>query len=91
MAATARRARKVIERERRPPQLEVDRLDARRALEIPEREPRHRQRPSHLVLRPRRQHHPPAPARVQRTDDEDPREMDHHAATPSSTGPSTRR
>ena len=53
LAATrAARTRKVVERQRRPPQLEVDRLDPRRALEIPERESRDRQRPAHLVLRP---------------------------------------
>ena len=76
--AGARRAGEIVERERRPAQLEVDRLDPGRALEAAEREPRHGQRPTHLVLRPRRLQHTAATAGVQRRDDEDPRQVHDH-------------
>ena len=92
-APRAARTREVVERQRRAPQLEVDRLDARGALEAGERQLRDRQRPAHLVARASGLRLAAPAARVQRAHDQHPRQVHDHAATAagagrSATGPS---
>jgi hypothetical protein len=91
--ATSRSAFEVVKRQRRPPQLEPDRLHPRGPLEAVERELRRAQRTADLVSRPLHLHELPPPAQVQRVSRQRPdqqRQPRAHAAS-AATGPSTSR